>query len=100
MIQNFLPAKQVSMATSQVFFWQYLGGSTFLAVGQTIFANSLRSSLRKNAPSVDANAIISAGAATIRTHVSKQDLPGVLRAYNVAIRSTFVRYSVFMADEN
>jgi hypothetical protein len=90
MIQNFLPAKQVSMATSQVFFWQYLGGSTFLAIGQTIFANSLRSSLKQDAPGVEADAIISAGAAAIRAHVSKADLPGVLRAYNIAIRSTFV----------
>ncbi|KIX94730.1 uncharacterized protein Z520_09420 [Fonsecaea multimorphosa CBS 102226] len=88
-IQNLLPPKEVSIATSQIFFWQYLGGAVFLAVAETIFTNSLRSSLRTYAPGVNPDTIIDVGAAAVRSSVSSGQLPGVLRAYNHAIVSTF-----------
>ncbi|OAL20504.1 hypothetical protein AYO22_08805 [Fonsecaea multimorphosa] len=86
---NLLPPKEVSIATSQIFFWQYLGGAVFLAVAETIFTNSLRSSLRTYAPGVNPDTIIDVGAAAVRSSVSSGQLPGVLRAYNHAIVSTF-----------
>ncbi|KIW30991.1 uncharacterized protein PV07_02676 [Cladophialophora immunda] len=88
-IQNLLPPKEVSIATSQVFFWQYLGGSVFLAVSETIFTNSLRSSLRTYAPGINPETVIDVGAAAVRSSVPRGQLEGVLRAYNHAIVSTF-----------
>ncbi|OAP64273.1 hypothetical protein AYL99_00245 [Fonsecaea erecta] len=88
-IQNLLPPKQISIATSQIFFWQYLGGAIFLAVAETIFTNSLRSSLKTYAPGVNPELVIDVGAAAVRSSMSSGQLPGVLRAYNHAIVSTF-----------
>ncbi|KAH8800270.1 DNA repair protein RAD50 [Xylogone sp. PMI_703] len=88
-IQSFLPAKDVSIATAQVFFWQYLGASVFLAIGQTIFTNSLRSSLNTYAPSVNVDSIIDLGASAVRSNISGTDLKEVIHAYNHAIISTF-----------
>lgn len=85
------------MATSAVFFFQYLGAATFIAIGQTIFSNSLRSALLADSPNADADAIIAAGASAVRSVVSEADLPGVLRAYNHAVTSTFV--SLFLTRE-
>ncbi|KAK5452022.1 hypothetical protein LTS15_007745 [Exophiala xenobiotica] len=88
-IQGFLPKKEQAMATSQVFFFQYLGGTIFLALAETIFTSSLRSALRHDAPGVNADRAIDAGASAVRSVVTKADLPGVLQAYNHAIVDTF-----------
>ncbi|EXJ93981.1 hypothetical protein A1O1_02374 [Capronia coronata CBS 617.96] len=88
-IQAFLPAKERALATSQVFFFQYLGGTIFLALAETIFTTSLRSSLHEDAPGVNAEAITEAGAAAVRSVVPKAELAGVLAAYNHAITHTF-----------
>lgn len=78
------------MATSEVFFFQYLGGSVFLAIAEPIFTGGLRSSLHRYAPSVNAESIVDAGASAVRSSASKAALPGVLKAYNHAITSTIV----------
>ncbi|KAJ9272326.1 hypothetical protein DTO212C5_1511 [Paecilomyces variotii] len=88
-IQNLLPAQDVAIASSQVFFFQYLGGAIFLAVGETIFTNGLRSSLQTYAPNVDAQTIINAGASGVQTTAPPADLAAVLLAYNHALVHTF-----------
>ncbi|KIW40335.1 uncharacterized protein PV06_07542 [Exophiala oligosperma] len=88
-IQGFLPKKEQAMATSQVFFCQYLGGTIFLAIAQTLFTGSLRSALHRDAPGVNAEHIIEVGASAVRSAVSPADLPGVLKAYNHAIVDDF-----------
>ncbi|KIX07798.1 uncharacterized protein Z518_02452 [Rhinocladiella mackenziei CBS 650.93] len=88
-IQNLLPAKEISIATSQVFFFQYLGGAVFIAIGDTIFSTVLRASLHKYAPGADPQDVIDVGASSVRSNVSAVDLPGVLRAYDYAIVDTF-----------
>ncbi|EXJ89916.1 hypothetical protein A1O3_02983 [Capronia epimyces CBS 606.96] len=95
-IMGFLPPKEQSMAISQVFFFQYLGGTIFLAVAETVLTSSLRSSLPRDAPGVSADAIIHAGASAVRSVVSKAELAGVLKAYNHAIICTFVGPFIFI----
>lgn len=73
-----------------MFFFQYLGGAIFLAVGETIFTNGLRSSLETYAPNVHAQTIINAGASAVRSTAPEADLAGVLLAYNRALVHTFV----------
>lgn len=82
------------MATSQVFLFQYLGGAVFIAVGETIFTNSLRASLHKYAPNVNVQEVIEAGATAVRSTVSHADLHNVLKAYNHAIIQTFVSLDI------
>ncbi|GAD92709.1 MFS multidrug transporter, putative [Paecilomyces variotii No. 5] len=88
-IQNLLPAQDVAIASSLVFFFQYLGGAIFLAVGETLFTNGLRSSLRAYAPKIHPQTIINAGASAVRKVVPEADLPSVLLAYDRALVHTF-----------
>ncbi|OJJ48314.1 hypothetical protein ASPZODRAFT_130293 [Penicilliopsis zonata CBS 506.65] len=88
-VQSFLPANQVAIATSSIFFTQYFGGTVFLSVAETIMDNSLPSALHKYAPNANVEAIVAAGATAFRTVTDKADLPGVLLAFNLAITRTF-----------
>jgi hypothetical protein len=73
---------------SLVFFAQSLGGSIFLAIGQTVFSSVVRSDLSKIA-GVNADAVYNAGATNIRRMVTSEQLPAVLQAYNHAVTRTF-----------
>jgi hypothetical protein len=46
--------------------------------------------LAANAPHVNAQAVVAAGAAAVNSVVGANDLPGVLQAYNEAILVSFV----------
>lgn len=83
------------MATSQVFFFQFLGGAVFIALGETIFSSALRAALQSATLNVDIEAIIAGGPTRVRESVSISDLPGVLHAYNHAITTAYVRNSPF-----
>ena len=66
---------------------QNLGAAVFLTLAQTVFSNSLHSAITKDAPGVSADAVLAGGAGMIRTLVSAQQLPEVLRAYSKAVDS-------------
>lgn len=70
-------------------FTQTFGGGLFLAFAQTIFSHGLADGLHKFAPSVDAQAVIDAGATAVRKKVSPEQLGGVLEAYNFGINHAF-----------
>lgn len=74
---------------SLVMFSQTFGGGLFLAFAQTIFGHGLVDALKKYAPYVDAQAVISAGATSVRKVVNPEQLKGVLEAYNVGINHAF-----------
>ena len=81
-IQNLLAPAQIPVAMSLLMFSSTLGGALFLSFADTIFTNSLRSLLPKEAPGAKIEAVINAGAYGFRHAVSKADLPGVLRGKN------------------
>lgn len=95
-VQNTLPASQIAVGTALLVFSQYFGGALFLAFGQTLFSNSLGPALKTWAPGVDKELILSVGATAVRTVVSAEELPGVLRAYNQALVHTWV--SLYAAE--
>lgn len=68
-------------------FSQNLGGAVFLIAAQTIFSNSLRNQVAANIPGINPDLILTAGARSIRTIVSGEQLVEVLRAYNTAINN-------------
>lgn len=72
-----------------IVFAQSLGPSIFLALYNVIFVASLQSQLPKQAPNVDAPAVVRAGATGFRAIVSESDLHGVLVAYANSVNRTF-----------
>ena len=84
-IQSFVPPAQIPVAMGILIFSQNMGGAVFLVVAETIFSSSLRQQILKDAPGVNADLIIAAGARSIRKVVTGQQLKGVLQAYSTAI---------------
>ncbi|EED19689.1 efflux pump antibiotic resistance protein, putative [Talaromyces stipitatus ATCC 10500] len=93
--QTILERKDVPTGASIMMLAQSLGGSIFLAVGQTVFSNGLSSHLQSYVQGPEAANIISmvtqAGATGFRrlSGLSPEDLSAILSAYNKAIVDTF-----------
>jgi len=85
--QNTVPRASIPTAMAILILCQNLGAAVFLTLAQTVFSNSLHSAITKDAPGVSADAVLAGGARMIRTLVSAQQLPGVLRAYSKAVGS-------------
>jgi hypothetical protein len=89
-VQAVISKDQLAVAISLVTFCQMFGSSLFISFGQTAFANSLKTSLGKYAPEVDASKVLNAGATNFRSVVPASSVPGVIIAYNHALTTTFV----------
>jgi len=89
-VQVVLNAKDMPTGNAIAIFFNSLGGAIAISIAQNIFANGLSSNLPKDAPGVDPQVVIKAGAAYLRNVISKEDLPGVLLAYMVGLRQAFV----------
>ena len=83
-----LSQKDVSTGISLMFFGQSLGGGVFAAIGQSLFANNLASSLAKIS-GIDAASIVTAGATELRNLVSGDLLAAALSSYNGALRRAY-----------
>lgn len=80
----------VPVAMSTMIFSQYMGGSVFLSLSNVIFSTSLRSQLAKEAPGVDPEMVIKAGASAVRDiGIPEELLPGVLQAYCTSVNRVF-----------
>jgi hypothetical protein len=91
-VQHTLEPAQMAVGTSMVVFSQFFGAALVLALAETDFSASLRSSLTKYAPDVDAKLIFEVGAAKVRDAVTSEQLPEVLSAYNHSVLNTFVSH--------
>ena len=89
-VQAVISKDQLAVAISLVTFCQMFGSSLFISFGQTAFANSLKTSLVKYAPEIDASKVLNAGATNFRSVVPASSVPGVIIAYNHALTTTFV----------
>ena len=88
-MQNAAAEEEISSATAFVVWAQYIGPTIFLSLYNVIFDTSLRSQLHRQAPNVDAKAIIAVGATHFRHIVDSRDLQGVLAAYSNSIDNVF-----------
>jgi hypothetical protein len=87
---SLLPPSQLPIGTSIAVFFQFLGGSIFLAISSNILNSRLTTALATYAPTVNATMVIAAGAEGLRKVVTdKTELEGAVLAYNVAITGTF-----------
>ncbi|KAJ4258162.1 hypothetical protein NW762_008303 [Fusarium torreyae] len=88
--QAVLPLRDVSIGTAMVMFVQMLGGALFVSVAQNIFTNELVTNLMAlGIPDLHPEAIVHAGATSLRAMVDPSALPEVLLAYNAALVKTF-----------
>ena len=90
--QTVLPLDDVPVGTSLIMFMQTLGGALFISIAQNLFTNSLVSNLKSKAPGFPSDIVLRTGATNLKDAVVRFDvdlLPGVLVAYNEALRQTF-----------
>ncbi|CAO1620810.1 unnamed protein product [Parajaminaea phylloscopi] len=87
-IQTCLRGPDVPIGIAANFFVNQIGSAIFVSVGQNILVNKLASGLQ-GIPGVDAAALSHGGATDIRSMVSSEALPAVIRAYNLALRNVW-----------
>ncbi|KAM7207429.1 MFS multidrug transporter [Naviculisporaceae sp. PSN 640] len=89
-VQSILPDSQIPTSMALLIFAQTFGGSLFLTIANTIFANNLVTKLQENGlPPADLAHVIAAGANGFRSVVSAEQLPAVLWAYAESIDLVF-----------
>lgn len=92
-VQNVLPREDVPVATACVQFFQSFGGAIFIAVAQTVFQNGLVAGVARDAPGLDPEIFINAGANQVREILRgmgrEGDTDAVLGAYLAGLRNTY-----------
>lgn len=92
-VQNVLPGELIPLATACVQFFNQLGGAIFIAVAQTVFQNGLIAGVTENAPGIDPQVFINAGASQVRLVLKElgqeQYTEAVLTAYLDGLRNTY-----------
>lgn len=92
-VQNVLPQEDVPVATACVQFFQSFGGAIFIAVAQTVFQNGLVAGVERDAPGLDPEIFINAGANQVREILrgmgQEQYTTAVLSAYLAGLRNTY-----------
>jgi hypothetical protein len=88
-MRNVLNDADIAIANGLLIFFQGLGTSLSLSVGQNIFLNTLKTRLSHELPPSEVNLISNLGAGDVDSdHVSPSSLPIVARAYNLSMRTT------------
>ncbi|TEY50703.1 hypothetical protein BOTCAL_0274g00020 [Botryotinia calthae] len=81
----------VPIGLALISFFQTLGDTLFVTVGQAIFTHELVKNLSAlNLPTLTTSLVLHTGATKLRTLVPSQYLPDVLSAYNAAIMKVFL----------
>jgi hypothetical protein len=93
-VQTVLKGSDIAIGTSVVVLAQTLSGTVFLAVGQNLFQNNLVNALIADAAGVDPAAVLANGVSDLSAFITKMygsdAVTGVLRAYNAALRQSFI----------
>ncbi|KAK6833297.1 hypothetical protein PG987_007991 [Apiospora arundinis] len=92
-VQTVLDQKDIPVGSSALIFFQNLGGSIFVSVGQSVFQNGLSKALAELAPTVDPALIFSTGATGLKQALEKVGQsgawPSVLLAYTRGLQDAF-----------
>ncbi|KAG4429728.1 hypothetical protein IFR05_014793 [Cadophora sp. M221] len=89
-VQVVLDSKDMPTGNAIAIFFNSLGGAISISIAQNIFSNGLKANLPKYAPGVNATTVIKAGATYLKNVVAPEELPGVLRAYMIALQQAYV----------
>jgi hypothetical protein len=92
--QNAVSPSQYPIALAMLIFFQNLGTAITIVIANTIFAQTLTSTVPRYAPSISPHAALEAGsgAGAVRALVPaghQEHLDGVLRAYSESLRNIF-----------
>lgn len=82
--QTVLPKSDAPVGITLVAFIQFLGGTVFVTVSQVLLESRLINGLNGKV-SLDASAISSGGATSLRSEVPENELPFVLQVYNKSL---------------
>ena len=88
-VQVVLNKKDMPTGNATAVFFNTLGGAISVSIAQNIFSNTLIKQIPKNAPGVSPETVVQAGATHLRDVVMAAQLPGVLKAYNVAVTTAY-----------
>ncbi|TGO07259.1 hypothetical protein BTUL_0301g00070 [Botrytis tulipae] len=89
-VQECLLDDDVPVGLALIPFFQSLGDTIFVSVGQAVFSHELVKNLSAlNLPSLPTSLILHTGATELRALVPAKHLPEVLSAYNAAIMKVF-----------
>ncbi|GAM39783.1 hypothetical protein TCE0_034r11608 [Talaromyces pinophilus] len=92
-VQTVLRTEDIPVGTAAITFFQTLGGTIFIALGQSVFQNGLTAGIHDHAPGVDPSVIISAGATDIKSALATlgqlDALHGVIKSYVDGLRDTY-----------
>ena len=86
--QAVLPLADIPAGCTAVLFFQLLGGTLMVSIGQNLFTNRLSDGLSK-IPGVDAVQVIQEGVTSLRTLIPSDAITQALVVYNNAITKTF-----------
>lgn len=81
--------KLVAQATGMTAFFNFLGGTVVLAVGQSVFASEIKSNLQKYAPGVDPSVAVQSPS-NIRSSYDTEEASQVIEAYVETLKSVFL----------
>lgn len=85
-----LPMADIAVGTAYVLFIQLLGGAVLVSAAQNVFTKDLIEKLSAlDIPNFNPEVVVKAGATTLRSIVSSEQLPAVLEAYNQALVKVF-----------
>ncbi|KAF2421041.1 MFS multidrug transporter [Tothia fuscella] len=85
-VQTVLHHRDIPTGSAIMFFWQSLGGTIFVSVGQNLFLDKFISQLSLLPKGIiDPRQLMSIGATDIRNVVPKDNLDEVISAYNYAL---------------
>ena len=91
--QTVLAQEDIPVGSSALIFFQNLGGSIFVSVGQAVFQNGLSAGLRALAPGVDAALVFATGATGLKQALENAgqggEWPAVLLAYTRGLQDAF-----------
>ncbi|KAG9193100.1 hypothetical protein G6011_03135 [Alternaria panax] len=90
-VQNAVPPAKYPIALASLAFFQNLSTSIDVVIANTIFAQTLTSTIPRYVPSLSPQVVLDAGsgASAVRTLVSPERLDGLLQAYLESLRNIF-----------
>lgn len=92
-VQTILSQEDIPIGSAAVMFFQNLGGSLFISVGQSVFQNGITSYMQSNVKDIEPSVVISAGATAIRPVLAQMgklnELPAVVEAYMTGLANAY-----------
>jgi hypothetical protein len=89
-IQVVLNKRDMPIGNAVGIFFNSLGGAISISIAQNIFSNTLIKQIPKHTTGVNPLIVMMAGATHVREVVPKDQLEGVLFAYNKAVTNSFI----------